>query len=158
MLGERGGGPLVEGFLAATGGGGGLPPGRGGGARGGITSWENRVDRKVMSENGLECGFEGAFRSCETRGLASWGGEVAVVNGDGRRGIALKAGGDLDPGDGGGLGADCRDVSGSDKYDESRSAPVSIPPLLFFNLGIPPASMPANCGASATQFVLDPTP
>ena len=65
---------------------------------------------------------------------------------------------------GGGLGADAvgslgtelRVVSGSEVYDESRSAPVSIPPPLFFNLGIPPAKMLPSCGASEIPFVPEP--
>jgi hypothetical protein len=62
----------------------------------------------------------------------------------------------------GGFGAELRDDSGSDVYGESGfaerrladtqigelegSPPVSIPPPRFFNLGIPPAKSPANCG------------
>ena len=52
-------------------------------------------------------------------------------------------------GAGGGLGADPEggtilDVSGPEAYDESFSAPVSIPPPLFFSFGIPPANSPPN--------------
>lgn len=52
----------------------------------------------------------------------------------------------------GGLGAEVVD-SGSDRYEESAFAPVSMPPLLFFNLGIPPAKRPPNCGAASMPVV-----
>lgn len=47
----------------------------------------------------------------------------------------------------GGLGAELRDVSGSERYDELLSAPVLTPPDLR-NLGMPPANKPPNCGAA----------
>lgn len=50
----------------------------------------------------------------------------------------------------GGLGADEFDSPGSERYDESRFAPVSIPPPLFFSLGMPPAKRPPSCGAAST--------
>ena len=37
------------------------------------------------------------------------------------------------------------DGSGSERYGESRSAPVLTPPV-FLNFGMPPENMPANCG------------
>lgn len=50
----------------------------------------------------------------------------------------------------GGFGADgALEVSESEIYDDSRDAPVSIPPPRFFNLGIPPANIPPSCGAAA---------
>ena len=58
----------------------------------------------------------------------------------------------------GGRGAEFRVVSGSDVYDESLSAPVSTPPPLFFNFGIPPANSPPSCGAAVMPFVPVPRP
>ena len=49
----------------------------------------------------------------------------------------------------GGFGAETEGSPGSDKYVESEFAPVSTPPLLFFNLGIPPANRPPSCGADS---------
>ena len=46
---------------------------------------------------------------------------------------------------GGGGGADGDD---SAEKDDDLVAPVSIPPLRFFNLGIPPAKRPPSCGGS----------
>ena len=43
----------------------------------------------------------------------------------------------------GGRGAELRDVSGSDKYGEWLSAPVSTPPA-FRSFGIPPANKPPS--------------
>ncbi len=45
---------------------------------------------------------------------------------------------------GGGLGAEERFVSGSELYEISPPAPVSIPPPLFLSLGMPPAKRPPN--------------
>ncbi len=50
----------------------------------------------------------------------------------------------------GGLGVVIRELSGSERYEESRSAPVSIPPPVLFSLGIPPANIPPNRGAAGT--------
>lgn len=44
----------------------------------------------------------------------------------------------------GGLGTVLFVVSGSDRYGELLSAPVSIPPPVFRNFGMPPARIPAN--------------
>ena len=55
----------------------------------------------------------------------------------------------------GGFGAETLEVSGSDMYEESRSAPVATPPRLF-NFGIPPAKIPPNCGGAGTLFVPPP--
>lgn len=50
----------------------------------------------------------------------------------------------------GGLGVEVRDTSGSDRYAESCRAPVSTPPPVFRSFGMPPASIPPNCGAPPT--------
>lgn len=59
----------------------------------------------------------------------------------------------------GGFGAELRDVSGSERYGELLSAPVSTPPA-FRSLGMPPAKSPANCGApleaTAVSLALSP--
>ena len=47
----------------------------------------------------------------------------------------------------GGFGAETLRSPGSDRYEDSAFAPVSTPPLLFFNLGIPPAKSPPSWGA-----------
>ena len=62
------GGAAAEGFLDEIGGGGALPPGRGGGARGGIMS-DDWVDLSGMSEAGRGTGLSGVWRSFETRGF-----------------------------------------------------------------------------------------
>jgi hypothetical protein len=48
----------------------------------------------------------------------------------------------------GGLGAEPRFDSGSEEYGAWSSAPVLTPPD-FLSFGIPPANIPANCGAAA---------
>lgn len=50
----------------------------------------------------------------------------------------------------GGMEVIFRELSGSERYEESRSAPVSIPPPIRFSLGIPPAKIPPNWGAAGT--------
>jgi hypothetical protein len=49
----------------------------------------------------------------------------------------------------GGLGAERPVSPGSERYDESAVAPVSIPARVFFSLGMPPAKRPASCGAAS---------
>ena len=75
------GGAVLEGFLDVIGGGGGLPPGNGGGALDGITSWDDCVERKGISEKGRGTGFAGALRRLATKGLVDCGGEDSVVIG-----------------------------------------------------------------------------
>lgn len=94
-------------------------------------------------------------------------GEEATERGDGRAGtcrLAIVGIGGAAPGIGGaapgGLGgvravgrlegirgAEGRVNSESDRYAEPLLAPVFTPLPVFLNLGMPPASMPANCGA-----------
>lgn len=67
-------------------------------------------------------------------------------------------GGGAGAANGGGLGADedlC--VSESDSEDCS-SAPVSMPPLVFFNFGMPPAKRPPNWGADSIEAAPLPPP
>lgn len=143
--GGGGAGAAVEGLRDATGGGGGFEPaGGGGGARGGVTSGEDCAERIEKADPGLGTGFGGGLRRFETRGFVGWGGEDSADFGTGRRAGNFGAVGGLGAEVGGGRGAELRDVSGSDIYDESRFAPVSIPPPRFFSLGIPPANMPPS--------------
>ena len=44
--------------------------------------------------------------------------------------------------------------SGSDRYGELLSAPVSMPAPVFRSFGMPPANIPANCGGPADAAVL----
>ena len=50
----------------------------------------------------------------------------------------------------GGVGVVFRELSGSERYEDTRSAPVSIPPPILLSLGIPPANIPPNWGAAGT--------
>ena len=66
----------------------------------------------------------------------------------------LGAGGGFGADEAGGFGANGLDVSGSELYDDSRSAPVSTPPPVFLNFGIPtPAKIPPNCGAAVAALL-----
>jgi len=47
-----------------------------------------------------------------------------------------------------GLAVVLREFSGSERCEESRSAPVSIPPPVLFSFGIPAANIPPNWGAA----------
>lgn len=153
-----GGGAAVDGLLDVIGGGGGFAPlGGGGGARGG----SSELDRKEASKFGLWAGLGGAFRRFATSGLAAadgCGGEVSVVRGLGRKAFSLGAVGGFGAEKVGVLDADCLDVSGSDMYVVSRSAPVSTPPPVFLSFGIPtPAKIPPSCGAALAP-ILSPPP
>jgi hypothetical protein len=103
-------------------------------------------------EDGLrEVGRAGGFFP-----IGGGGGFLPAVGGGGGLapgidGAALPGGlGAEEPGGFGTRGAELVDSPGSDKYDESAFAPVSIPPL-FFSLGMPPAKRPPSCGAAATS-------
>lgn len=144
-----GGGAAADGFRDVTGGGGGFEVlGGGGGARGG----SSELDRNRLSELGLGAGFGGGLRRFATSGLAAadgCGGEDSVVCGLGLSALSLDAAGGFGAAKVGALGGDFRDVSGSEMYDESRSAPVATPPPVFRNFGMPtPAKMPPNWGAA----------
>ena len=147
---EGGGGALEEGmggaesplvavdvFLKVVGGAGGRAPGRGGGARGGIASLDC-VDLKGISEKGRATGFSGGCLNFATKGF---GVDDSGACGTGRR---PGNGGGLGADPGGGLGVAVREVSGSDTYVESLSAPVSTPPPRFLSFGMPPAKSPPS--------------
>lgn len=141
---RRGRGAAVDGFREVGGGGGFAPVGGGGGARGGRSVF----DRDEASELGLDAGFGGGLRRLVTKGLAAEfgadGGD-SVVCGVGLKALNLGTVGGFGAKEVGGFEADFRDVSGSEMYDESLSAPVSIPPPVFRNFGIPtPANIPPS--------------
>lgn len=138
----------------------GLNPGNGGGggAEGGVgDAVEGREGARAPGSGGGALGGRAAEFSVVLRGLAIGG----FVNGLGFGGgcCGIDCGGGLGGAPGGrgaeldGIrGADALD-SGSDAYGESRSAPVSTAPLVFFSFGIPPAKRPPNCGASAMELI-----
>ena len=134
----------VEGFREVGGGGGFAAVGSGGGARGG----RSEFDRKEASEFGLDAGLGGGLRRLATNGYDAeygCGGDNSVVCGVGLKSFSLGAVGGLGAEEVGGFGTDFRDVSGSEIYDGSLSAPVSIPPPVFRSFGMPtPANIPPN--------------
>ena len=82
-----------------------------------------------------------------------------MVCGVGLSALSLGAVGGFGAEDVGGFGADFRVASGSELYDESRSAPVSMPPPVFRSLGMPtPAKIPPNCGAPSEASAAPPLP
>lgn len=85
----------------------------------------------------------------EGGGFDGCGGDDSVDLIVGLREFTLGAGGGTGAEPVGGFGANFFGVSGSERYEESRSAPVFIPPRLF-NLGIPPANIPPSCGAAGS--------
>ena len=152
------GGAAEDGFLAVIGGGRGFAPlggggggfaplGGGGGARGG----RSELDRRELSVFGLWAGLGGGLRRFATSGLAAeggCGGDDSIVCGVGLNTFSLGAVGGFGAEEAGGLGAELLEISGPGIYDESRSAPVSTPPPVFFSFGMPtPAKIPPNCGA-----------
>lgn len=69
------------------------------------------------------------------------------------------------PGGRGGREPGARGAEGLEVVSESEyepipwsSAPVSMPPLVFFNLGIPPAKSPPSCGAASLVLAAAPPP
>lgn len=148
-----GGGAGADGFRDIFGGGGFAPLGGGGGARGG----SSEIERKEASEFGLCAGLGGGFlrfASSEVAAEDGCGGEDSVVWGLGLKVPNLGAVGSFGAEEAGGFGADGLDVSGSDIYDDSRSAPVSTPPPVFLSFGIPtPVKIPPNCGAAIVALL-----
>lgn len=137
--GGGGGGAGAEGFLEETGGGGGFDdPGNGGGARGGASG-------AVFVD--VAAGFGGAFRRLATSGLGGGGDSAEGGGGGGRAPGGLGAAGGFGAGAAGGF------VPESERYGESRFAPVSTPPRLR-NFGIPPAKSPPSWGAEGTLALL----
>lgn len=148
-----GGGAAVEGFLDDIGGGGGFDvPGGGGGALGG------RSDEDC----GLCTGFGGTLRRFATNGFEGCGGDDSVVCGEGLCGAGFNAFirgavGGFGADEIGGFGAELLELSGSERYDESR--PVSMPPPVFLSFGIPvPANIPPNWGPGGNPSESPPPP
>ena len=129
-------------FLDVGGGGGGLPA------------------AKFAIEDGLDTGRGGGFlRLASGLGIAGAAPEGAFgAMLEGRGGVKADDGRTI-PGIGGArlegsLGA-------ADAISESEcapSAPVAMPPLVRFNLGMPPAKSPPNCGADAIPLSPPPVP
>ena len=94
------------------------------------------------------------FASNELAATEGCGGEDSVVCGLGLKAVNLGIVGGFCAEEAGGFGADGLDVSGSDIYDDSRSAPVSTPPPVFLSFGIPtPAKIPPNWGAAVATLL-----
>ena len=100
-------------------------------------------------ELGLGGGLSGDWRNLDTNELAE---ELLSRGGFGGTAFGIPAG--FGVGTGAGVaGGFALSLSGSDEYDESRIAPVSMPPRLL-SFGIPPVNRPPSCGASfAPEFV-----
>lgn len=146
--GGGGGGAGAEGFLGDTGGGAAFP-GNGGGARGGGESGVVFVDKFDTVDDGLDAGRGGGLRRLATNGFGAGAESVDGGGGGGRAPGGLGAAG--------GLGADATEPSFSERYGESRLAPVSTPPRLR-SLGIPAANSPPSCAAGALGVLSTPEP
>lgn len=148
--GGGGGGAGAEGFLGDIDGGAAFDdPGSGGGARGGGESGVVFVDKVDTVDDGLDAGRGGGLRRLATNGLGAGAESVDGGSGGGRAPGGLGAAG--------GFGAEDTEPSFSERYDESRLAPVSIPPRLR-SLGIPPANSPPSCAAGALGVLATPEP
>lgn len=104
-------------------------------------------------EEGFDTGLGGGFFRF-ARGLGAGGAAP------GMGGAEPPGGGGGPPGAGGALftgirGAEGREVSESEC---ALSAPVSIPPLVLFSLGMPPAKSPPSCGAPLVMPLSPPPP
>ena len=163
--GGGGGGGGAEGLAAGGGGGGagGADPGTGGARAGDADGVGARPDG-LREEGGGIGGFfpgKGGFGFDPMSDM-----ECVETTDDGLR-LFLSAampgaGGGLPPGRGGGapggfgaaadggLGAAFREVSGSERYGEPLSLPVSTPPA-FLSLGMPPANRPPSWGAAVAM-------
>jgi len=129
-----GGGARPEGLREEGGGMGGFLPIGGGGL--GFMLILEATDDGLESLNPPRIGFSGG----RPPGTGGAGGAPGGLGADAR----------------GNLGAELRDVSGSERYGALPwSAPVLTPPD-FLSLGMPPANSPASCGAAA--MVLSPPP
>lgn len=121
---------IPDGFLEVGGGiGGFFPSGGGFGFEVGISgadAVEAMDDGRRLFRSAEMAGFGGRGTAPGIGGAGAPGGRGAVPVG-GRGGFALL-------------------LSGSERYGDSRDAPVSIPPA-FLNFGIPPANSPPSCGA-----------
>ena len=152
--GAEGGAGLAE--LGSGGGTGLVDDGRGGGAGGGfillflaVGGGGGALPTAKIEDEGFDTGFGGIFLRF-ANGLGTAGDESAEM-GVGLRPLILGMVGADNPG-AGGRGADPAGGRGALGLDVSESecdasAPVATPPLVFLNLGMPPANKPPNCGA-----------
>lgn len=110
-------GAAIEGFLDVIGGGGGfnVPGSGGGGALGGVTSKDDLLDLRGISELGLRTGFSGGFRKFEITAFGSCEGDDSVVWGTGLRPLGRGAVGGFGAEEKGGLETEARDISGSER-------------------------------------------
>lgn len=109
------GGVTVEGFRDAISGGAGFDIPDGGGARGGVVSEGKFFDWGLISEIGRCTGRNGGFRKLTSKWLDGWwGGDDSVVCGLGLKALDLGAARSFDVDEVGGLGAEKRNVSGSE--------------------------------------------
>ena len=177
-----GDGECLGGALEGGGGGGaaGASAGGGGGGAIGVGAEDigtggGSVDAVVDKPDGFrDEGKGGGFLPTGGGGGFDAANELSLVDSLGvtlRRWLELPGGGRgglpgmLGAAPGGGFGAEERGLETkwdgspeSDMYVESEFAPVSTPPLLFFNLGIPPANSPPSCGAPSIAAIVVPDP
>ena len=111
-----------------------------------------------MSERGLDAGFGGILRRFVPREFEGGEGDESADWGEGLNAFTLGMVGGFvavkSAFEGRGV-----DVSGSDPYFASRSAPVLMPPPVFLNFGMPtPAKIPPNWGAVGIPPVSAPEP
>lgn len=93
----------------------------------------------------LDVGNAGGFFPIGGGGFFPGGGFDGSLLGDGLLGIdGARPGGGFGADAVGGFGAEGAFSPGSERYDESALAPVSMPPLLFLSFGIPPANSPPS--------------
>lgn len=111
------GGGAAEGFRELIGGGGGfVVPGRGGGgALGGVISVEALWDRNGLSEFGRGRCFRDGLREWTINGFDGCRGDDSVDWGVGLKEFGLGARGGFGENEKGGLGAEDREVSGSER-------------------------------------------
>lgn len=139
--GGTGGCPLN--FLPTGGGGGGFPnaialnAGFAAGRGGGFFRFASGLG--TDGADSTECGVGLRPLNLGIGGAAALGGGGAVEGGGGR-------------------GTEGRLVSESEYDVWSPSAPVSIPPLVFFSFGIPPANKPPSCGADSIAPAVEGPP
>lgn len=114
---ECGGGGAAEGFRELIGGGGGFSVlgSGGGGALGGVISVDALLDRSGISEFGRWRGFRDGLRRWAINGFDGCKGDDSVVWGVGLKDFGLGTIGGFATDKMGGLGAEVRDVSGSER-------------------------------------------
>lgn len=112
---DRGTGGAAEGFRDVTGGGAGFNvPGGIGCARGGVVSDGKLFDREVISEFGRCTGRSGGLRKFAIEGFDGSAPDDSVLGTLGFSTLILEVSGSVGADEIGGLGAEVRDVSGSE--------------------------------------------